>query len=256
MLNIFNLPFDWQPREIVWVNTRILLPIASLAFAAFAQAAPSGSDNASDPAYSKEPAWSGGENGGRGFLGWNLVGNGEPASDRGFFIASSAPINSNIDSVGGKAFGIFAKGKGVSAEAYRSFSAPLEAGQSFSVDLAVNFRSGLKGIDLRTPASDGERVIFNFNIGAEDYVVNKAATGNGSIGSTYSAQTAFKITFRQTSPTGGTWTVTRSGGMVDESTGTYEGVAAGVKFYVAETEGGKENDLWVNNLEISGPAGN
>lgn len=240
---------------------KLLRPLATLVFASslfpaahFATAI--GQDNASDPAYSKETGWSGGENGGTGFVGWNLVGNGEPASDRGFFIASSAPINSNIDSVGERAFGIFAKGKGVSAEAYRTFAAPLEPGQSFSVDIAVNFRSGLKGIDLRSPDSDGERVIFNFHIGADDYVVNKAATGNGSIGSTYSAQTAFKITFQQTSPTGGTWTIKRSGGVEDQSTGSYEGVAAGVKFYVAETEGGKENDLWVNNLEISGPAGN
>lgn len=215
-----------------------------------------GQDNASDPAYAKETGWSSGDNGGSGFLGWNLVGNGEPANDRGFFIASSTPINSKIDSPGEKAFGLFAKGAGVSVDAYRTFAAPLEPGQSFTVDMAVNFRSGLNGIDLRSPVSDGERVIFNFHIGADDYVVNRAATGNGSIGATYSPQTAFKITFQQTSPTGGTWTINRSGGLVDESSGTYEGVAAGVKFYVAGTDGGKENDLWVNNLEISGPAGN
>lgn len=215
-----------------------------------------GGDNADSPAYQKSPAWSGGENGGSGFVGWNLVGKGEPLSDRGFFLGDSRPINSDINSPSGQAFGMFAKGKGNSVEAYRTFDEPLAVGQAFSVVIAVNFRSGLKGIDLRTSASDGERVIFNFNIGADDYVVNKAATGNGSIGSTYSSQTAFKVTFRQTSPTGGEWTVTRSGGMADESTGTYEGVAAGVKFYVAETDGGKENDLWFNNLEISSPAGN
>lgn len=214
-------------------------------------AATPGKDNASDPAYSKEPAWCGGENGGTGFSGWNLVGNGEPASDRGFFIASSAPINTNIDSEGGRAFGMFAKGAGVSAEAYRSFSAPLEVGQSFSVAMAVNFRSGLKGIDLRSPAADGERTIFNFNIGADDYVVNSASKGNGSIGSTYSSRTAFKLTFKQTSPTGGDWTIERTGDLFGTTSGTYDGVAAGVKFYVSGTDGGKENDLWINNLEIS-----
>lgn len=220
------------------------------------RAASPGKDTASNPAYAKSPAWAGGENGGTGFQGWNLVGNGEPVSDRGFFIDSSAPINSNIDSEGGKAFGMFAKGKGVSAEAYRTFGSPLGVGQSFSVDMAVNFRSGQKGIDLRGPAADGEKVLFNFNIGTEDYAVNKAATGNGSMGSTYSSRTSFRLTFTQTSPEGGTWKVERRGDVAGSATGTYQGLAAGVKFYVFETDGGKENDLWINNLEISGPAGN
>lgn len=213
-----------------------------------------GSDNADSPAYQKSPAWTGGENGGSGFVGWNLVGNGEPLSDRGFFLGDSRPINSDINSPSGQAFGLFAKGKGNSAEAYRTFDEPLAVGQTFSVDMAVNFRSGLKGIDLRTPSSDGERVIFNLNIGADDYVVNKAATGNGSLGATYDQKTAFKVSFKQTSPSGGEWTVVRTGGISSTATGTYEGVAAGVKFYVRDTDGGKENDLWINNLVISGSA--
>ena len=211
-----------------------------------------GSDGADSPAYQKSPAWAGGENGGTGFVGWNLVGNGEPVSDRGFFLGDSRPINSDINSASGQAFGLFAKGKGNSASAYRTFDEPLEVGQTFSVVMAVNFRSGHKGIDLRTPSSDGERVIFNLNIGADDYVVSKAATGNGSLGSTYDSKTAFKVSFKQTSPTGGEWTVVRSGGISSTSTGTYEGLAAGVKFYVRDTDGGKENDLWINHLAISG----
>ncbi len=212
-----------------------------------------GVDNADSPAYQKSPAWSGGENGGSGFVGWNLVGKGEPLNDRGFFLGDSRPINSDINSPSGQAFGMFAKGKGNSVEAYRTFEEPLEVGQTFSVDMAVNFRSGLKGIDLRTPSSDGERVVFNLNIGGDDYVVNKAATGNGSLGATYDQKTAFKVSFKQTSPSGGEWTVVRTGGISSTATGTYEGVAAGVKFYVRDTDGGKENDLWINNLAISGP---
>lgn len=231
--------------------------IAIAVFAAFPVkgiTATPGTDTPDDRAYAKTPAWVGGENGGSGFKGWNLVGKGEPQSDRGFFIGNSSMINSDINTPEGVAFGMFAKGKGISAEAYRTFDSPLTVGQSFSVDLAVNFRSGLKGMDLRSPQSDGEKVIFNFNVGGDDYVVNKAATGSGSIGSNYDHRTAFKITFTQTTATGGSWEIERTGGVQGKVNGTYEGVAGGVKFYVSGTDGGKENDFWINNLTISGPA--
>jgi len=226
--------------------------VAVLGFQSLAGiAATLGRDEAGDSAYAKRPFWTSGENGGAGFMGWNLVGTGEPATDRGFKIADSRTINSDINSPAGVAFGLFANGKGLAAEAYRTFDAPLDVGQTFSVDVAVNFRSGLRGLDLRTPASDNERVIFNFNVGAEDYVVHKAATGNGSVGSTYDARSAFTLTFTQTGEVGGSWTVVRRGGVASESTGTYAGRAAGVKFYVRDTDGGKENEFWINHLAIT-----
>lgn len=225
---------------------------AVFAFQAVAgMAATLGRDEADDSAYAKRPAWTSGENGGTGFMGWNLVGTGEPATDRGFKIADSRGINSDVNSPAGVAFGLFANGKGLAAEAYRTFDAPLDVGQTFSVDVAVNFRSGQRGLDLRAPASDNERVIFNFNVGAEDYVVHKAATGNGSVGSTYDARSAFTLTFTQTGAAGGSWTVVRRGGVASKSTGTYEGRAAGVKFYVRDTDGGKENEFWINHLAIT-----
>ena len=220
-------------------------------FAASARGADLARDNADDPAYAKRPAWSSGENGGKGFKGWNLVAQGEPAEHRGFLIGDSREINSDINSPAGFAFGMFAKGKGCTAEAYRTFQAPLDVGQSFSVDLAVNFRNGLKGIDLRAPASEGERVIFNFTIGADDYVVHKAATENGTLGSDYDAKTAFTLRFTQTEANAGTWSIVRRGGVQAEKTGRYEGRAAGVKFFVLETDGGRENGLWLNNLVIA-----
>jgi len=217
----------------------------------FGFAATLGRDEADDPAYGKKPAWTSGENGGGGFKGWNLVATGEPAAERGFKIADSRGINADINSAGGVAFGMFANRKGLVAEAYRTFDAPLDIGQTFSVEIAVNFRSGLRGLDVRAPASDNERVLFNFNVGADDYVVHKAATGNGSLGSAYHANTSFKLTFTQTSEPGGAWTITRRGGIEGKSVGTYEGRAAGVKFYVNGTDGGKENEFWVNHLAIT-----
>lgn len=236
---------------------RHAIPLALFGVAAFpmhGMSATPGTDTPDETTYEKGKAWVGGKNGGKGFLGWNLVGKGEPKSDRGFVIGDSSKINSNINSETGLAFGMFAQGKELSVHAYRTFDKPLSVGQSFSVDLAVNFRNGLKGLDLRTPDSDGGKVIFNFNIGGDNYVVSKAATGSGSIGSTYNNRTAFKITFNQTSDTGGTWTIDRTGGVQGTATGTYEGIAGGVTFYVLRTEEGDENYLWFNNLSISGPA--
>ena len=34
--------------------------------------------------------------------------------------------------------------------------------------------------------------------------------------------------------------------------GSYEGVAAGLKFYVMDTDSSPENELWFNHLKISG----
>lgn len=221
-----------------------------LATLMWAHAATPGGDNADENAY-VTGQWESGVNGGTGFRGWNLVAGTADERACGFTLASSPMAGGAINSHGGRAFGMHARGTGVSAEAYRTFEAPLEPGQSFSVDLAVNFRSGARGLDLR--AADDERRIFNFNVGADDHVVHGAATGNGSIGDAYHSNTMFTLTFTQTSAAGGNWEIRRSGGAPSEASGTYEGQAGGVKFYVMDTDEGAENDLWINNLSITGP---
>ena len=231
----------------------MLMLCAVLVLPGMVWSATPGKDTADDPAYQKNPPWNSGDNGGKGFVGWNLVAS-DNSGEAGFKVGDSKSINSDINSSGGRAFGLFAKGAGRSAEAYRTFDAPLNAGQSFSVALAVNFRSGLKGLDIRTPASDGERTIFNFTVGGDDYAVHNAKSGNGSAGSAYDARTSFVITLNQTSDAGGTWTVVRSGGVSGSISGTYEGRAAGAKYFVRDTDGGKENEMWINNLTISSAA--
>ena len=121
------------------------------------------------------------------------------------------------------------------------------AGQTFSIQLAVNFRNGYKGFDLRGDTT-GDPTIFNFNVGGDDYVVNNAATGNGSIGNSYSNDSIFTLAFAQTNLSGGTWSITRSGGISDFDTGTYSGVARSFKLYVGGTDGGAQDSLFVNNL--------
>lgn len=207
-----------------------------------------GSDSANDVAYNG--GWTNGTDGGTAgtFGAWALTSEG---AQSGHFIGSSTSLSSpgaDINS-GGEAFGMFGHTSQTS-EAFRDFNGnSLGVGQTFSLDLAVNFRNGNKGFDLR---DSSDSVIFNFNIGNDDYVVNLAASGNGSIGDTYSSVTSFNLSFTQTSALGGTWTITRSGGVSDTDSGTYSGIAENFKFYESNTTGGgaAEDNLFFNNLTV------
>lgn len=125
----------------------------------------------------------------------------------------------------------------------------LNAGETLSIDMAVNFRGGFKGIDLRSDA--GDATIFNFNIGDDDYSVSQATTGNGSIGNAYSSDTVFNLSFSQTTLTGGTWSITRGGGVADFDSGTYSGRAKSIKLYSGSQGSFAEDALYVNNLLIT-----
>jgi len=231
-------------------STFIPLAIALSASVTHAANVVVGSDNANSTAYTSPPAWSNGTNGGTAgtFGAWSHTGTGS------FFIESStnlsspgADINSNS-----KSFGIYA-GSSANATATRNFSGnTLGVGQAFSLDLAVNFRNGSKGFTLRNAANTN---LFNFNVenqgGAGDgYYVNNATTGNGTIGNTYSANTAFRLSFSQTSAGGGTWSITRSGGTSDLDTGTYTGIPENFFFYTQNADAGAANNLYFNNLTV------
>jgi len=228
------------------VRTISLLSIATFALASASFAATPGTDNADESAY--QAGWSSGSNGGVGFKGWNLVLAGQGDAG-GFFIGDSKKTGAADINTNSRSFGMFGHDKAKSSDAYRSFDSPLEVGQSFSVEIQANFRDGNKGFDLR---GIDEKTLFNFNIGADDYVVHLAASGAGSVGNDYSNNTVFKLVFTQTTVAGGDWTLTRSGGFSKTINGTYSGVAAGFKFYAAGTTDVPENDLSFNNLVIAG----
>lgn len=124
----------------------------------------------------------------------------------------------------------------------------LETGETFSLDLAVNFRAGYKGLDVRDRA---ENTLFNFNIGEDDYAVSQAASQNGSIGSAYAAHTVFHLSFRQDSDAGGTWTITRHGGVNSTTTGAYSGRICSMKLYAGQQGPDPEDALYFNNFQIS-----
>lgn len=206
-----------------------------------------GTDNASAPEYAF--GWTNGSDGsitgpgayGQWFLNTNIASAYTIASAAGVGNASAAVIDS-----AGVSFRIFQTGS--EAAAFRFIDpAGLGAGQTFSLQMAVNFRDGFKGIDLRGDTL-GDPTIFNFNVGGDDYVVSNAATGNGSIGSTYSSFTIFTLSFTQVDGSGGTWSLDRTGGVTSATNGTYSGVARSFKLYQNSPNALTENALFVNNL--------
>lgn len=206
-----------------------------------------GTDNASASGYAL--GWTNGSDGsitgpgayGQWFLNTNLPSAYTITSATGVGNAGAAVIDSS-----GVSFRIFNTPD--EAAAFRFIDpAGLGAGQTFSMQMAVNFRDGFKGMDLRGDTI-GDPTIFNFNVGGDDYVVNSAASGNGSIGSTYSSLTIFTLSFTQVDGTGGTWTIDRTGGVTSTTNGTYSGVARSFKLYNSSPNALAENALFVNNL--------
>ncbi|WOO41785.1 hypothetical protein [Rubellicoccus peritrichatus] len=237
------------------MNTKKCIPLiltSALLCSPFASGATLGSDNASATAY--DGGWTDGTDGsitGPGAFGqWFLNAD---TTDIVHEVTSVSSLSSNAPNLdtGGRSFRMLGRqvgGDPNEATAFRFIDpAGLSVGQTFSIDIAVNFRNGFKGIDLRSSAV-GDPTIFNFNIGGDDYVVNNAATGNGSIGNTYSDDTLFNVAFEQTSAGGGTWSITRSGGVTDFDTGTYTGVARSIKLYAGGTDGNNQDALFANNL--------
>jgi hypothetical protein len=223
------------------------------------RAAVIGTDNASAAAYAD--GWQSDDDGAitgdAAFGGWFLSADGK-GSFAGATIESSENGGSNIDTAG-VAFGLYSdanfnNGDYAYSHAYRWFDASpdggLAVGQTVSLDLKVNFRGGLKGVEFR----DGDTSIFKLvigNVGAgDDYTVENAATGNGSIGEAYSSNTIFTVALTQTGVSEGEWTITRSGGISDIDTGTYSGQATNLKLFSEYAGGGAENNLWANNLAI------
>jgi len=222
----------------------LLLPLAATLAALSCNtsfAAVIASDNAAN--YSSG-GWSIGNspNLGTGFGSWFLWDNAGPGAKGCFLGDSTATVGANINT-GGTSFGMYGESPSwTEANAYRFFNGDLSAGQTFSIDLAVNYRNGGKGIDLR---SSGGATLFNFNVAADDYTVNGT-----TLGTAYSNITAFHLAVTQTDGSGGAWTLTRTGGVSAAFNGTYSGIAQNVKLYIFNTDAGSANNLMFNNLSI------
>jgi hypothetical protein len=204
-------------------------------------AATPGSDNAGNYG----GGWTNGTNGGTGFGAWDLTGNNSNGTTlfAGYFIGDSTAGSGNINNPAGESFGIFANPGNAFANADRGFDSALTAGQTFSLQLAVNFRNGNKGFNLYTGGTGGTQV-FNFNVGGDLYSINGTDTGL-----TYDAASIFNLSFTQTTLAGGTYSVSRGSSTF---TGSYSGDADSFRLYNSGTDNGDAaNNLYFNNLNIA-----
>ena len=215
----------------------VLVAMSLAATSAFA--ALPGTDNASNYGGS----WINGTNGGTAgtFNPWDLTNNNNGGANfAGYFLGDSTLGSGNINT-GGVSFAVYANPAAAFADAIRSFGSTLSLGQTFKLDIAVNFRNGNKGFSL----FDGATQIFNLNVGADDYTIN-----GSSIGAGYSSTAVFSLALTQTSLTTGTYSVFYSGTSLFYN-GGYTGLASGFKLYNSGTDSGvNENNLYFNNLAI------
>jgi hypothetical protein len=187
---------------------------------------------------------------GTGFGGWVFGGN-VAGSD---FVIDSGVYNGGSAGIGTQAFVLRdSSGDGLYTDVFRFLDGgDLGVGQTFSVDLDVNFRAGFKGLRVRD--TDDSTSIFRFEVGnpgsGDDYIVYDSLTGNGSIGNAYSNDSIFSISLTQTSLTGGDWEITRSGGISDFDTGTYSGQVSSFQFYTDGAGSTAEQALIFNNLAV------
>jgi len=223
---------------------KLALGIVSLGLMATAAfAATPGTDNAGN--YGS--GWTNGTNGGTGFGAWDLTNNNNDGTTTfaGYFIGDSTAGSGNINNPPNDSFGVYANPTNAFADADRSFDSALTAGQTFSLDLAVNFRNGNKGFNLYTGGTGGTQ-LFNFNVGGDLYSINGTDTGLA-----YDSMSVFNLSFTQTTLAGGTYSVTRGSSTF---TGTYTGDADSFKLYNSGTNGdgdGAADNLYFNNLSIS-----
>ena len=244
------------------MGTRVIAALAiAFSVSSLAPGATPGTDNAANSAYNPSGTGSfNGEDGGAPTFGpWSITTSSPGATTAGAFIGDStvlAPNNSggNVNT-SGVSFGLYGY-NGIYVNAVRYFDSPLAPGQTFIMQVAVNYRNGNKGFNLIDSSGN---IIFDLNIGGDDYSVNNSGIPNGTtnlFNMTYDPNTVFTVYLTQLDLTGGTWTIVRSGGLSGTQSSTftygYAGIAAGIKVYDgATTDGGiPQDDLFFNNLAI------
>lgn len=189
--------------------------------------------------------WSNGDNLGFGFGGWSLYTGGGTA---GWFIGNSASSGFGDINTNGKSFGLWGNPGGALGtndnnwvNADRSIT-NWGDGYSFSIDLAVAYTSGDKGIDLFN--SSGAK-IWNFNTGSGKYVVGLAGS---DLNWSYSQTSIFKLTVTQNGNNLGINLVRGSDSYV--TTLNNENLKS-IKLYCSKTNSGSDlNNLYFNNLKV------
>jgi hypothetical protein len=230
-----------------------LAVVAALSAASVASAATLGSDKASN-----YTSWTNGTNGGTGFGAWDLTGNNGNGTTlfTGYFLGDSTAGSGNINT-SGNSFGMYANPNGAFANASRSFVGSLTLGQTFSIQLAVNFRNGDKGLNLLSGATQ----VFNFDIGqsgtgVDGYYYHAGTAASTSTGFAYFADSVFTLSYTQQSATAGLFTIARTsatGGAAASNSVNVPLTTSGLSsftLYNSNANNANGDNLYFNNLVV------
>ena len=211
---------------------------------------------ASDNAGNYGGVWNNGDNGGTGFLAWSISGNANPPTTyAGTFIGDSTAGVGNINT-SGVSFSLYANPGAAYINADRGFASGLASGDVFSLQLALNYDNGNKGLNLFA-GSQGE--IFNFNVGGGASVSSANATltpGSGA-GYDYGGNAVLNLNFTMTSASQFSYLISRVSSQGFQGTlfsGTVSGLTeapSGFRLYNSGTDNSDpQNNLYANNLSV------
>jgi len=203
-------------------------------------------------------SWTNGSNGGSGFLAWSFSSNDNGITNfAGSFLGDSTAGAGNINTAG-VSFGLYANPGGSYMNADRGFASSLAVGQTFSLNLALNYDNGNKGINLFA-GTQGE--VFNFNVGNGGSVSSNndalLIPGSGS-GYDYGGNDAvLNLSFQMQNATTFAYEISRSSSQGFQGvlfSGTVTGLTdapSGFRLYNSWTDSGEaQNNLYSNNLQI------
>jgi hypothetical protein len=190
-----------------------------------------------------EPGWTNGANAGAGFAAWNLYISTNGGGVAGHFLGNSVAQGFGDVNTDNQGFAMYGNPAGDNyANAERAFSSALGAGNTFSINLAIAFRNGAKGISLFAGGFAPANEVWNFNVGGDNYTA-----GGSNLGWAYSQTSIFSLTATQISATQLGISLIRG----SDSYATNLNVTAGLsgfRAYVGSTETGDLNNLFINNV--------
>jgi len=189
------------------------------------------------------PNWTNGSNAGSGFSAWNLYSSGTAGN---FLGSSLAQGFGNIDT-SGQSFAMWGNPSGDNYfNAERTFVAPLNVGDTFSIDLAIAFRNGSKGISLFSGGFGPANEVWNFNVGANNYTA-----GGTNLEWAYSQTSVFQILVTQTNESQLAINLSRGLDLYTATVNVTSGLS-GFRLYVGSTDAGNDlNNLFLNNLKTT-----
>lgn len=212
---------------------------------------------ASDDAANYGAGWTNNANGGTGFLAWSFSSNDNPPTIyAGAFTGNSTAGAGNINT-SGVSFGLYANPAAGYFNADRGFASGLASGDVFSLQLALNYDNGNKGINLFAGA---QGQIFNFNVGGGAGVSSANATLTPGLGAGYNyggSDAVLNLSFTMTSASQLSYLISRTSSQGFQGTlfsGTVSGLAeapSGFRLYNSGTDNGdNQNNLYANSLSV------